>query len=72
MVMSLRTWISDLRTERASVEAEARRLIARHGANAPVVAKALAGGPGKHHTGFGVKVLRRVEKLAKGRDTGRP
>ncbi|MCE4223018.1 hypothetical protein HCU64_04580 [Methylobacterium sp. C25] len=67
MVMSLRTWISDLRAERASVDAEARRLIARYGNQAPVVAQALAGPAGKRHTGFGAKVRRRVDQLTKKR-----
>ncbi|GLS46049.1 hypothetical protein [Methylobacterium brachythecii] len=65
MVMSLRAWISGLQNERAAVEAEARRLIARHGAKAPIVAKALAGAPGRRHTGFGAKVQKRVDRLAK-------
>jgi hypothetical protein len=65
MMMSLRSWFSDLQTERAAVDAEARRLIARYGVQAPVVAKALAGAPGKRHTGFGMKVRKRVDQLAR-------
>ena len=72
MVMSLRAWISDFRRERAAVDAEAHRLIARYGAEAPVVAKALAGAPGRRQTGVGKKVCQRVDRPAGQRGLRRP
>ncbi|GJE56636.1 MULTISPECIES: hypothetical protein [Methylobacterium] len=71
MLTHLRRWITEHRPRQAAVEAEAQRLIARHGTNAPLVARALSGPPGRPSP-YGRKVAKRVDQIAKRRNSGRP